>query len=1003
MARTPKTHKDRTGLVISLVFHVALVAGVLYWAAHTETGKELLKRYLEFVRSQREQRQELSEPRRSDRPPPPPPPPPSSQLPKSLAPPVRSGTRRAVAADAPAAVGETFFVDTRAQTQGSSKTGPGAAPDAKRIEAPPPRKALPSPVPNLSIFKAPASTISALLQERSQAAASVEAVSSEQISKSGVSDAADIISKVSGATVSDEGHAVIRGLTDRYSAATLNGAELPSSDPYRRSASLDMFPAKIIDRVAVTKTFTPDQPGSFTGGNINIVTKSFPDRPFFSLELGGSYNTQSSLNDEFLSYPGGATDWLAMDDGTRELPSALSPQNLKLPNVRSRVSYIGTTPSASAQQQFAGNDNADALVKALGPAPFGPTPQTSPLNHSFSLAGGNTSHLFGRPIGVFFSLPYSHDYSFYDDGKVGRYQYDRSKPGALEQVKGYTEVRGKEAINWSGTVNLAYQFSQDHELGFNFLFNQFAEDSARVRRGWDRMAGDQIGSTSQEQDRLQWIERNLTMYQLKGGHLFPSLKDLKFDWLATLTDTTQDEPDVRFFSSRDGRFGDANLDPQYPARFFRNLEENNVNLKFDFALPFSPLSWKAGALKFGLFDSTSERQYNERLFFYGADDEFLGVGPNAFATPTSLGYLRPPATNITSRSTTVRYQWPTYLRDSFDNTYQGDRTISAGYLMADLPVGERLRLIGGARYEKTEIEVVSRSTLPDASSPDGRAITSTLDKAHLLPALSLVYGLTTNMNLRFSYGATLARPSFRELAPIRSYDPVLDVFLVGNNKLRMTEIQNYDVRWEFFPNPGELLSLGVFYKDLTDIIEKRYVTVVGDIVTFDNRDEAKVYGIELEARKNLGFIDPRLSRFSIGGNFSLIESEVDIPEEEQVILRGYGVNKTTRPLSDQSPYILNFDLSYDNPRSGTSASLLLNLYGPRLVITSLNSPDLYEQTAPALDFIFSQRIGRNLRLKFSAKNLLNPAYQLTYGKNSKDIYTSYRKGTSFGLSMTYDF
>ncbi len=527
MPRKTKSKKDRTGIIISIVAHVILVAGVLYWAAHTEKGKELLDRYLKFIRSEKKRRVEEATTRKPERPPPPPPP--SSQLPKSLTPRASSGTRRAVAADAPAAVGQTFFTDTRSQTGGKSKGGSGEAQEKKpTTEQRATRRAAPPP-PKLSIFKPPPSTISAVYQERSKSAAGVEAVSSEQISKSGVSDAAAIVSKVSGAAVSSEGYAVIRGLTDRYSAATLNGAELPSSDPYRRSASLDMFPAKIIDRVAVTKTFTPDQPGSFTGGNINIITKSFPEKPFFGLEVGGSYNTQASLNKNFLTYPGGGTDWLGMDDGTRQLPPELEAEKrIGFPLGRQTV-RITTSNPAQGTRLLEDNYANDRLTKILGPAALGPTTTMSPLNHNFSLSGGDTALLFSRPVGIFFNLPYNHSYSFYDNGEVGRYKYDFSKePGDLEQIKGYTEAKSKETINWSGSVSLAYQLSDDHEIGFNFLYNQFAEDSSRMRQGFDHTAGDPIGGNQLVEDRLQWIERNLTMFQLKGGHVFdltPSLQE----------------------------------------------------------------------------------------------------------------------------------------------------------------------------------------------------------------------------------------------------------------------------------------------------------------------------------------------------------------------------------------------------------------------------------------------------------------------------------------------
>jgi outer membrane receptor protein involved in Fe transport len=111
----------------------------------------------------------------------------------------------------------------------------------------------------------------------------------------------------------------------------------------------------------------------------------------------------------------------------------------------------------------------------------------------------------------------------------------------------------------------------------------------------------------------------------------------------------------------------------------------------------------------------------------------------------------------------------------------------------------------------------------------------------------------------------------------------------------------------------------------------------------------------------------------------------------------------TRPLYDQSPYVLNIDFTYSNPRSGTTATLIYNEAGPRIVITKLNTDDVYDQPVSVLDFILSQRIGRHMTVKFGAKNLLDPKIERTYGKNSSLLYSSYTRGRSFGLGFSYDF
>jgi outer membrane receptor protein involved in Fe transport len=234
---------------------------------------------------------------------------------------------------------------------------------------------------------------------------------------------------------------------------------------------------------------------------------------------------------------------------------------------------------------------------------------------------------------------------------------------------------------------------------------------------------------------------------------------------------------------------------------------------------------------------------------------------------------------------------------------------------------------------------------------------------------------------------------------------VLDQILEGNPFLKVTEIKNYDARLEWFPRAGEILSVGFFYKDLKNPIERQFGGPSADLVQFVNRPEATVYGVEFEARKSLDFVSPLLDKFTLGGNLALIESEEDIPQFERDQLAPFydGHPPKTRPLTDQSPYILNLELAYDNAYSGTSASLQYNVYGPRLIISSPNSPDLYEQPAPSLDFVITQRIGRHARLKFAAKNLLNPKIEQTYGKHNDAIYSSYTRGITFGLTFAYDF
>jgi TonB-dependent receptor len=322
--------------------------------------------------------------------------------------------------------------------------------------------------------------------------------------------------------------------------------------------------------------------------------------------------------------------------------------------------------------------------------------------------------------------------------------------------------------------------------------------------------------------------------------------------------------------------------------------------------------------------------------------------------------------------------------------------------MIDIPLAPVVRLVGGARYETTDLRVHSESYLANS-------VTSTnINDAHLvqsdlLPAAGLIFAATAKMNVRVNFSQTIARPSFRELAAYYSYDPIINDFIDGNPELKMTAIDNYDLRYEWFPNPGELFSVSLFYKDLKDAIERGNRKVEGDVITFNNYD-ATLYGVEFEARKGLGFLGDSFNLFSLGGNLSLVKSVVRLSDTDFNQRRQFLPNSSrTRPLYDQSPYVFNMDFNYSNPVIGTSATMIFNVSGPRIAITKLNTDDVYEQPTPTLDLIISQKLGRHLTLKFGAKNLLNPKIERTYGKNSDLLYSSYTKGRAFGLSMTYDF
>lgn len=972
--------KDRMGTWISLGAHVGVIVVALIILSRTELGQQALDKIMGTTRDKKvAEKPKL----------PPAAPRPKATAPKDLPPPPpSSGPRRA--ADAPAAVGESFF---GAETKSKGPAGGSAERTNAPAVAPPPPK--PPPPPKLFASAPPKSDIKQLLASRSKEAASVEAIGSEQISKTGGSDAGAIVKNVSGATIVDGKYAVVRGLSDRYVTTTFNGGEIPSADPYRRAASLDLFPAQVIDKVVVSKTFTPDQQGASTGGNIDIVSKSFPDRPFANFSIGVAYNSQATGNDQFRTYKGGGLDWLGIDDGSRALPSELEDLNVRPPEP---VFTTGPRTHPEYQARIEAAETLDRLTKALGTAQFAPDLEAPPLNHNFSLALGDTTHLFGRPFGAFGSLNYKRDFSFYDEGISRRYK--PTTGGEFGVSRDSADTLSQDTVNWSGMAVLAYQFLPDHEVSFNFLHNQNGTDYVRQQVGTQ----ESDPTATIYQNRLQFTARTLDTYQLRGTDLFPALGGLKLDWLAAFSETSQDEPDTRFFNFKvDGGQAATSAsglpDPGDPTRYFRLLEEKNRNLKFDLTVPFRQWHEQEGQLKLGLFDSFSERTFQERQFYY---KDILGNfdgNPNNYLRADNLGHATPRTNNANGR---IAYDWLRYAQ-TFDSTLAGESSVRAAYFMLDFPAAPRVRLVGGLRLETTDISIDTVSDI--ASGVTGqRENQSAIEQTDLLPAAGLIYSLRSNMNVRLNYSQTLARPSFRELAGYRSYDPLLDVLLDGNPNLRMSAAKNYDLRWEWFPRAGEIVSVSFYYKQIDGAIERIATDNLADSITFINRDSSTVLGVELEARKTLDFIHPHLRHWSVGGNFSWIKSETSLTDAEFGNKQLYVKDASrTRPLYDQSPYILNLDLNYDNPRTGTSGSLILNAAGPRIAIASPIAEDVYEHPPLALDLVLSQKLGRNMALKFTVRNILDPEARRTYGEDSDLLFSSSKRGRTYGLSFSYDF
>ncbi len=822
-----------------------------------------------------------------------------------------------------------------------------------------------------------------LLTQRQKAPAISDAMGSETFSRLGLGDAADALAKVTGASIQDGKYMVVRGLSDRYNTTTLNGTTVPSADPNRKSVQLDQFPTGLLDVIETTKTFTPDKSGEFTGGAVNIQTKSFPDQFFYNVSYGIGYNTNST-GTSFLSYPGGSSDWRGKDDGTREVPDRLA-----------RNENLSTL--SNAEQSEILND----LSPVISPIDSG----DAPLNRSFSLAFGDSVLLSNdgeKRFGYTASLTHSRDFSTRTGAPEVRYQFDRGVDGSVLNPEFDMLVDESEnSASLGGLFNAALQLSSEHEIGLKNFFNQSASDKAFLQQGVVKGSEDQYLRES----RIHFTERNIRSNQLYGKHVFPNLGRAKFEWNYAKSNSTQDEPDFIVFFDAVGLedFNDADrdlssVDPddwKFPTGFtnrrnFRELEETADEFGFDIELPFAFGDREGSYLKAGMRNIEADRQYNALAFSWSDGDRFVNY------TGNRDGFLSPENINLDSNGETGVVM--VNLTDAYPE-YIGNREVSAAYIMADIPVTKKIRLIGGVRHEDTSVQVTSVSGRPQYI-PNSE---SSIADDHFLPSANLVWSINERQNLRFAYSNTIARPSFRELTPAAEFDSIGSFLIIGNQNLKMSEIANYDIRWEMFPKNGdELFAVSLFYKDLENPIEQ--VIDRFGFISWDNVETGKVKGLELEARKKINLLSSEFTSFSLGGNLAIIDSEVNRSQLEiDRKIAEFPDLSPTRELQGQSSSIFNFDASWEHYRKGTAITLSYNNTGERLyAVTNANLPLVDEKPSEVLDLIASQRLGPSWKLKFKVSNLLDSESRRFHAfKGVEFPYSLDESGRTFSLSVSY--
>jgi hypothetical protein len=781
----------------------------------------------------------------------------------------------------------------------------------------------------------------AVLVERRKSAHIGDAIGSEQMKKAPDATSGDALKRVTGVSIVDNKFVFVRGVTDRYNQTTLNGASVPSTSVDKKSFSFDMLPSNLLDNMNVAKTASPDLPGDFTGGLVQINTLDVPEQLSLKVTAGGAMNSNTTFRN-FQRSQGGAADWMGTDDGTRQLPE----QALSLSNLGSVL------PNSWASRRSNG-----------------------PLAQSFSVSAGDRIAFGEDQLGIIAAMTYRNNFQHSDIGirEFGGGQLRRNVSGSSDKV----------SVLWGAIFDLSYHAGEFHKFSMRNNYNNSAEDKVYVMSGYKADDDENIRSYQTE-----WEQRGMYSGQVSGEHQLPELFGVKIDWMANYSQARTGLPDRKELVYSASPFSDQPMTAKPGERSWGTVFEKTIGQKLNIAVPA-----EAAQFKFGIFNE--RRTKNFSMSFYQVSNSNLA--PENFILATYA------VDSIYRQENFGPGKFSLISFGNSSGAYDAEQGLFAAYAMADIPfsvAGERFRLTGGVRMEQSRQEIsTNQGRLGNA------AVSSYLYNADILPSVNLTYMIDERQNIRIAYSHTVNRPEFRERSAFYFYDFDRSEYVRGNPQLSRALIRNYDLRYEIFPSFGDVIAASYFYKSLTQPIEeaRSYTSYVER--TWVNAVRGKNYGWEFEVRKNLSFVSEYLLSSSIVANYTRIISTIPFRENKgnstlQQIIEGERPMQGQSPYM----YNISFSFVEPTLGTAVTIlyneyGSRIDAIGD----VKAGDGDVYEQKRGTVDLSLSQPLGmlmNGLEWKLAAKNLNNQPVVYTQGK---DVYRTNHVGINYSMQFSYSF
>lgn len=901
-----------------------------------------------------------------------------------------------------AGVGAAWAQEAVAQAADSTQTGAGSVDDL----------ATQGVTETVVVTGRQRSAATDVAEERLQNEVVIDLLGAEQISRVGDSTVSLALRRLPGVTLVSDKFIYVRGLGERYSSTTVNGAYVPSPDLTRNVVPLDLFPAEIIDSLAVKKGFTPDMPAAFGGGSVDIRTTGIPDEFVLNFQVGSGWNSMDS--GDSLTYRGGSDDWMGRDDGTRALPSQISDA---IQEYQGSITAVGILNGLNRDGQTHTIEEAQAINRELATSVYRDVDfveGSSDPDISAEASVGN-SWYFGnddRWRGGFLALV--------DYGNNWRSR-DRVNRSALDEATSFDTRATTNNISLTGSLNLGLEYGNEHKLEATGMYLRNSEDEAQLTIGNNfnyRLSDGQQLRTS----RIRFEERELELMQLRGTHTlgeetvdylgslgewlsFGLTRDLTYTWYYSDATATTDIPSEITLSSEDV------VDPQTGALIstamrqsasaaeyrYTDLQDEVKSYGWGLSKPFTAGDFRI-TLSGGGDNYQKGRSYLQTQINIGANNaDALGGTPGQVLTDANI--LDPDSGFSLS------------LGGIGTESYLAAEDIDAAYGKFDIEWADKWRLAGGVRWEQfSQVTVPVDQYQFDPSIPKIPIPVEELPSLVTLeddyyPSLAVTYTTSDfwsdEFQLRFGWSETVTRPDLREVSPATFIDPFTDARVRGNPDLVVADLANYDVRAEWLFGNGDTFTVSGFYKEIENPIETIEAAGTDDNVTltFINAESADIYGVEVEGLKSLGFMagwaGEWTDAFFVGGNATWSNSELVVGDA------ALNLTNRERPLTQQSDWLVNVQLGFDSFDRMHSASLVYNMFSERIFFAGRNgAPDAYEQPFNSLDLVYSFYPTDMLSMRLRAQNLLDEEIEVKRG----DVAVLEQEiGMTFRLDLTMKF